>query len=197
MTCATGGYPSARHNEIRDLLASAVAEVCPDVETEPRLACLNGEVVNGLTEDGARVDIRARGFWTRQQNAFFDVRVTHPGSALLSRSEVVSQLSKHEREKKRNYGERIINVDRGSFTLLVFATNGQSATEASRFLKALALAIADKNRDLSYAQVMQYLRCRVSFCLLRWQITCLRGSRRRQRGRHQFVAECQQLANLL
>ena len=45
-------------------------EVVCDVETEPPLAPLQGEAVSGNTADGARVDVRARGLWSRQQNAF-------------------------------------------------------------------------------------------------------------------------------
>ena len=35
--CPCGGYPIARHNEIRDLLAEVMWEVVKDVETEPTL----------------------------------------------------------------------------------------------------------------------------------------------------------------
>ena len=104
--CPAGGYPSARHNELRDLLAAALGEVVSDVELEPRLLPLTDESLPFRTcnrDAEARVDIRARGFWARQQEAFFDVRVTHPKASLLSRSEVRSQLLSHERAKKRHY----------------------------------------------------------------------------------------------
>ena len=35
LSCPTGGLPSVRHNEIRDLLAATMAEVWVDVKTEP------------------------------------------------------------------------------------------------------------------------------------------------------------------
>ena len=41
--CPAGGYPSARHNELRDLLAAALGEVVSDVELEPRLLPLTDE----------------------------------------------------------------------------------------------------------------------------------------------------------
>ena len=50
---------------------------------------LNGRTANRSQE--ARFNIRARGFWTRQQDAFLDVRVTHPKASLLSRSDVLCQ----------------------------------------------------------------------------------------------------------
>eukprot|EP00117_Sycon_ciliatum_P049224 scpid95404/ scgid34934/ len=104
LTCPSGGYPTQRHNELRDLLADALGSVVCDVAIEPPLMPLQGEAVSGNSADGAR------GFWTRQQNAFFDVRVTHPRPSLLSGPEVAGQLSQHERQKKRQYADRINQV---------------------------------------------------------------------------------------
>ena len=59
----------------------------------------------------ARLDIRARGFWSRQQDAFFDVRVTHLNASVLSRSEVLSQLQHPEWMKKRQYCARVNQID--------------------------------------------------------------------------------------
>ena len=35
MDCPTGGFPSGRHNDVRDLTATLLTEVCPDVAIEP------------------------------------------------------------------------------------------------------------------------------------------------------------------
>ena len=197
MNCPAGGYPSARHDEVRDILADVLLDVVQDVEVEPLLTPLAGEQLvykTANTNDDARVDIRARGFWTRQQNAFFDVRVTHPKASLLSRSEVASQLRNHENMKRRTYLQRIVDVERGSFTPLVFTTNGQCGRECSAFIKALVQRLVQKNADLVYSRVMNRLRSKLSFALLRWQITCLRGSRpsyrRNKSGDLPFVARC-------
>ena len=64
--CAKGGYTSIWHNEIRDLTAHLLTEVCHCVSTEPTLQPITGEVFNhatAITEDGARLDIAANGFW--------------------------------------------------------------------------------------------------------------------------------------
>ena len=150
----------------------------------------------GNRTDGARVDIRARGFWTRQQDAFFDVWVTHPKEHLLSRSEILSQMKNCEKKKKRDYCARINRVDRGSFTPLIFSTSGLCAPECSRFLRSLASQLVAKHKDLHYSVVMGELRCLVSFTLLRWAITCFRGARAsyRRRGGRQFVERCLALA---
>ena len=44
LSCAKGGFPSIRHNEIRDVTATLLSEVCHVVSTEPHLQPLNGEV---------------------------------------------------------------------------------------------------------------------------------------------------------
>ena len=45
MICRKGGYPTLRHNEVRNLVASALNEVCTDVSLEPRLQPLSGEAL--------------------------------------------------------------------------------------------------------------------------------------------------------
>ena len=73
MCCATGGFPTIRHNEVRDIMADLLTEVCSDVAVEPLLAQVTDEVFMAAstnTAPDARADIRARGFRTRPQNAF-------------------------------------------------------------------------------------------------------------------------------
>jgi len=81
-TCPCGGFPSIHHNEIRDLLADLLSEVCCDFGVEPALQPLDHEPLRHATanrEDGARLDIVARDFWGRnRQRAFFDVRMFNP-----------------------------------------------------------------------------------------------------------------------
>ena len=82
MICIRGGYIIQRHNEILDLEAEILQAVCTDVEMEPVLQEVTREVLprgTNKTPD-ARLDIRARGFWAREQSAFFEVRVCHPNS---------------------------------------------------------------------------------------------------------------------
>ena len=53
--------------------------VCHDVQVEPVLQELTGEVLTRGTNQApdARLDVYARGFWERQGSAFFDVGVFH------------------------------------------------------------------------------------------------------------------------
>ena len=74
MICPYGGLPISRHNEIRYITTKWLTEVCTDVEKEPQLQPLTSETIlprSANKQEEARVDIRAKGFWNRQQNAFF------------------------------------------------------------------------------------------------------------------------------
>ena len=90
LSCSRGGgggggdsvSVKVRHNEIRDISASLLTEVCHGVGTEPCLQPVTDEHLTHRTanrEDGARLDIVVESFWGRdQQHAFFDVRVFNP-----------------------------------------------------------------------------------------------------------------------
>ena len=83
MTCSHGGLTITRHNDVCDITANWLSEVCRNIEREPPLMPLTGENIVPLSanrKDDARADIRATGFWRRQQCAFFDVRVFHPNA---------------------------------------------------------------------------------------------------------------------
>ena len=81
MICPKGGFPTIRHNEVRDLTANMLSEVCHNVTKEPLLQPVQGEIFHHQSanrEEHARLDISARGFWNRSQVAFFDIRVFLP-----------------------------------------------------------------------------------------------------------------------
>ena len=148
---------------------------------EPRLQPLSGEALpsSANKEDEARLDVKARGFWNNDgqlQDTFFDVWVFHPFAPTYQRSSLTSPYRQHQNQKRREYGFRVREVQRGSFTLLVFTTNGGAATEAATFLKRLASQISDKKNEPCSVE-MNFLRCRLSFSLLRSSLLCLRGSR--------------------
>ena len=95
---------------------------------------------------------------------------------------------KQEKQKKREYGQRIQEVERGSFTLLVLTTGEGMAPEATVFYKRLAGLLSEK-RNESYPVVMGWLRCVVSFCLLRSALACLRGSSKSKRIQIDSITE--------
>ena len=122
MCCPQGGFPTIRHNKVRDMVGELLTEVCHAGAIEPQLAPLSGEVFTAAsanTAEDARADVRVRGFWTRAQDAFFDVRVFHPDAVSYSAQPLDALLLQHERQKKLQYGERILNVNQGTFSPLM------------------------------------------------------------------------------
>ena len=177
--CHKGGYPSICHNEIRDLTAALLSEVCPNTSTEPSRQPLGDENFDhdtAIRDDEARLDVKARGFWRKGQDAFFDVRVFHPNASSYRNKPLSSLYRQHENEKKRSYSQRVREVERAAFTPLVLTTTGGMARECTTFFKRLSAMLADKRR-VPYHHVIAWLRCRVSFALLRQGIMALRGSR--------------------
>ena len=84
MSCKKGGFVTLRHNEVRDITATLLSEVCKDVELEPPLLILNGEeqTMSKIFKksDEVRLDICAGSFWFTDQKTFFDVRVFDPNA---------------------------------------------------------------------------------------------------------------------
>ncbi|XP_028417275.1 uncharacterized protein LOC114541674 [Dendronephthya gigantea] len=178
LSCLKGGFIHRRHNEIRDLLAAAIDDVAYDVSIEPALAPLTGEVLpsSANSADDARVDIAARGFWQRCEKAFFDVRVFNPYASTHRRQTLSSSCKANEREKKRHYNQRIVEVEHGSFTPVVFSAFGGCGRETQHFLSFLGAKLADK-KNHSTSMVVSWLRRKIAFALLRARVVCVRGSR--------------------
>ena len=158
---------------------SLLSEVCHGASVEPHLQSLTGEtfsLASAIVEDGARLDVAANGFWgSRHQRVFIDVKVFNPNASSYRGSSLSSLYRRLEKEKRRKYEQRIRDVEMGCFTPLVFSTFGGMSTICNIFFKRLASLLADK-KDVSYSVVMSWLRCRVSFSLLRSAIDCLRGA---------------------
>jgi len=82
----------------------------------------------------------------RQRSAFFDVRACHPNAD--SYKDLDLKLYKlHENDKKRLYTQRVMDVEQGTFTPLVFTTTGGMGEECKRgYHNRLAELVAAKKR---------------------------------------------------
>ena len=182
MVCQRGGFIIQRHNELRDLKAGMLRMVCNDVEVEPVLQEVTGETLNHGANKApdARLDIHARGFWERQRSAFFDVRVCLPNADSYRDFTSKQIYKKHENEKKRQYAERVMEIEQGTFTPLIFTTTGGMTDESVKYHSRLAELIANKKGE-SYSSAISWIRAKVSFAIVRSAILYLRGSRSRRR----------------
>ena len=179
MTCKSGGFISDRHDEVRNITAQMLQEVCRDVRVEPPLIRTNGTVFHhrqANAADEARLDVSARDFWRRGQRAFVDVRIFNPMAESNIGQGLAAAHRSHELQKKRQYDERIREVEQGTFTPLVFTTSGGMAPQAITFYAHLAQRLSEKKMQ-SKSSVVAWMRCRLSFSLLRSAILCIRGTR--------------------
>ena len=169
-----------RQNDVRDITVKLLNEVCIDVRKEPMLDEVGNEDLPRQTifSREARLDISALNFWTTGQRAFFDVRVFNLFAQRYSRTKVEKCFLSNEKEKKRHYGERVLQVENGTFTPLVFATNGAMGRECTKFYQRLAEMIAEKRKEHP-SKTSSNIRTLISFSLLRSTIRCIRGSRGR------------------
>ena len=148
LICKLGGYVALRHNSLRDTTAELLKShgICKDVETEPSLLPISGEVLPSGTVMGeeARLDVCARNLWSPLAKAFADIRVFHPQAQTNSTKSISAMYRSHELEKKRKYNSRVINVEKGTFTPLVFSTSGGMGMKATLFYKRIANRVARK-----------------------------------------------------
>ena len=178
VSCLKGGFVHRRHNEIRDIIAKLLRDVSPEVQTEPILQPLTGEELkqSANKSDEARLDIATRGYWQRCEMAFFDVRIFNPFAKSYRNQPLSTTFALHEKEKKRQYNQRVIQVEHGSFTPLVFSAYGGTGRETHHFLNTLINRLADKS-DVSTSIVANYVRTSISFAQIRALINCVRGTR--------------------
>ena len=79
LSCPKGGLVITRHNELRNLTAEILGEVCKNVVIEPLLTPLTGEELlkSSNTSNQARADKSARVLQINGQTAFC-IRVFNP-----------------------------------------------------------------------------------------------------------------------
>jgi hypothetical protein len=140
---------------VRDEVAKSLRKVFADVEIEPVLQNVPEDVQrylkqgyrSAIVDDEARSDIRVKGFWIKERNAFLDIRVFNPNaSSNRNQHSIDATYRRHEQEKKRQYNARILEVEHGSFTPLVFASTGGISKETTVFLKKSRIGCCNKRR---------------------------------------------------
>ena len=100
-----------RHDRIRDLEANILKDICKDVRIEPELLPVGNVVVDSSnTAEKARLDVSAIGIWSPMERTFLDVRIVHPNSASYRDKTIEKIYEMHEKEKKRSYNQRIMQV---------------------------------------------------------------------------------------
>ena len=124
---------------MRDITATLLTKVCHGVTTEPHLQPLSGESLShrsAITEDGARLDVAMYGFWGgRFEKTFVDIRVFNPSAQSNRQASLTSVYRRNEQEKRRQYDERVREVEHATLTPLVLSTTGGMGRAATTFLR--------------------------------------------------------------
>ena len=199
LACKKGGYPILRHNAIRDTTALIMREAgCVDVQVEPGLRdCSKDTSLRNRTntQAGARLDVSARGIFGTFERTFCDVRVSHPNCPSSVYKPIADIYKEHEAAKRAEYEERVLQTEKGSFVPMIFTTSGGMGPACKNMLKRLAQKIAEK-RGESYPDVINHIRTRIRFSLLRGVLIALTGERGTPSNRHEKTREDHDMYNV-
>ena len=156
LTCPTGGFRTIiRNNEVhvRDWLANLLTELLKNVAIKPHLQPLSVEVLSNRTastEEDARLDVAANGFWgERFEKKFLDIRIFNL-LALLTKVPKWLKLvyRRHIQEKQLKYEEKVREVEHASFVSFVLSCTGGAGSGATGTMKRLA-AIAGRKVSIT------------------------------------------------
>ena len=104
------------------------------------------------------------------------LRVFNPHAPSNKNISLPACYRRHETEKKCVYEQRVGEIEHSTFTPLVLSATAGMGIEAKVFFKYLASMLAQK-WESSYNSTLCWLRCRLSFSLLRAAIQAIRGAR--------------------
>ena len=89
------------------------------------------------------------GFWGgRFEKAFVDVRVFNPCTQSNRRSPLASMYRRHKQEKRRQYEQRVREVEFATFIPLVMSVTGGMGRGATTCFKRLASMISEKRNSV-------------------------------------------------
>lgn len=115
-------------------------------------------------------------FCESSQQVLFSRKVFDPNSNRYLQTALPQCHIQNEKEKKRTSNNRVLQIEQGSFTPLLFLIYVGMSWECRTFYTRLAKLIADK-RDINYSVAINWVRNKLSFALLKTFLLCLRGSR--------------------
>ena len=71
--------------------------------------------------NGAIFEIQTRSIWQNGKNAFIDIRVKSTNANSQNHQSPTKVLKKHEKEKKRQYSNCVMNTELATVSPLVFS----------------------------------------------------------------------------
>ena len=95
--------------------------------------------------------VSVHGFWQDDQKEFFDIRVFSSFVPSHLASTLQKNIERNEKEKKRLYSQRVIEMEHESFSSLVFTPYGGASRETELVFKTLCAKVPSK-RNLEYSR---------------------------------------------
>ena len=92
-----------------------------------------------------------------EDSTFFDVRVCYPNAESYTGLTIKQIYRQHESEKTRMHASRVLEVEQGSFTPMVFTTTGEMADECKRYHNRLAEHLSNKKGE-DYSTTISRIR---------------------------------------
>ena len=92
-----------------------------------------------------------------EDSTFFDVRVCYPNAESYTGLTIKQIYRQHESEKTRMHASRVLEVEQGSFTPMVFTTTGEMADECKRYHNRLVEHLSNKKGE-DYSTAIPWIR---------------------------------------
>ena len=179
LSCSYGGFPTIRHNEVRNITAHLMSDVCHNVGIEPTIQPITDERLSQHCQHRrwGTCQHQSTGVLGKWKTAcIFWCRVFNPLVHTYRSLPLSTCYRLHEQGKKWAYDVQVKEVEYGCFSPLIFSVSGGMGPIDKVVYKKLALMIATIHNQ-PYSQTVNWLHCGLSFSLPRSSIMCLIGSR--------------------
>lgn len=173
MSCPRWGFPSVWRNQIRNITAEFLTEICHGVGTKSCLQPVRLTHRSTIREDGACLNIVAGVMISNVH--FFDVRLFNSFAPSYCSTNLTQCYHRNELEKRRAYDERVREIEYGSFSPS-FSTAAGMGAMAKVVYKWIASLTVDKH-NMPNNRTINWHRCRLTFSLPCSAVMCLCGSR--------------------
>ena len=100
-----------------------------------------------------KTGLKGRGLLVSWSCSIFRCQSTHVNSKSNQGKATSTIFKEQEKDKKRKYQQRVLDYKMGSFTPLVFETNGGIGADCNCFLKHLAEKLLKKNEELYHITI--------------------------------------------
>ena len=163
LTCKKGAWIVRRHHEVKAAWRALFREVSDQVDDEPVLppAVMAAITKKSTTTDpGARGDIRVRGLFQVQQDAYTDVVVVDTGCPSNVGKGAMTVLRAAETRKHSMYDERVRPY--GAFAALASSVYGTLGPEASKILALVTKGLDAERQEKAHKITMHRVNLQIA-----------------------------------